>query len=181
MAKIKFDKRNYRKHSDRNKQLIEKSLKELGAGRSIVIDSEDEIIAGNGIYEQARKLGIKERIIETNGDELIIVKRKDLKTEDEKRKKLALADNATSDSSEFDNDLLKEDFDMPELEEWNILTNNMFDKVFNNNNKLEVINYPITIITNENEFLKWEKLKEQYKTKNDTELFFKIVKSLKYD
>ena len=44
---IKFDKRNYRKHNDKNKQLINKSLKECGAGRSIVIDNEGEIIAGN--------------------------------------------------------------------------------------------------------------------------------------
>lgn len=36
--KIKFDKRNYRKHNDKNKNLINKSLKECGAGRSIVID-----------------------------------------------------------------------------------------------------------------------------------------------
>lgn len=59
MSEIKFDKRNYRKHSDKNKNLINKSLKECGAGRSIVIDNNNEIIAGNGIYEQAQKLGIK--------------------------------------------------------------------------------------------------------------------------
>lgn len=117
---IKQDKRNYRKHSDKNKELINKSLKELGAGRSIVIDSENEIIAGNGVYEQAKKLGLKEKIIETDGTELIVVKRKDLKSSDEKRKKLALADNSTSDLSEFDMELLGEDFEMPELEEWGL-------------------------------------------------------------
>lgn len=40
---INFDKRNYRKHSDKNKELINKSLKECGAGRSIVIDNEDNM------------------------------------------------------------------------------------------------------------------------------------------
>ncbi len=40
---IKFDARNYRKHNDKNKKLIQKSLKECGAGRSIVIDNEGEI------------------------------------------------------------------------------------------------------------------------------------------
>lgn len=39
---IKFDERNYRKHSKKNKALIKKSLEELGAGRSVVIDNEDE-------------------------------------------------------------------------------------------------------------------------------------------
>ena len=98
MTNIKFDQRNYRKHNDKNKNLINKSLKECGAGRSIVIDNEGEIIAGNGIYEQAQKLGIKTKIIETDGSELVVVKRTDLATDDKKRKQLAVMDNSTSDS-----------------------------------------------------------------------------------
>lgn len=117
---IKYDKRNYRKHSDKNKQLINKSLKECGAGRSIVIDNEDNIIAGNGIYEQAQKLGIKTKIIETDGSELVVVKRTDLATDDEKRKQLAVMDNSASDSSEFDFELLNEDFDSSTLEDWGL-------------------------------------------------------------
>ncbi|MEE0060240.1 MAG: DNA methyltransferase [Acutalibacteraceae bacterium] len=120
MAEIKFDKRNYRKHNDRNKELIRKSLNECGAGRSIVIDNNNEIIAGNGIYEQAQELGIKTKIIETDGSELVVVKRTDLSTDDEKRKKLAVMDNSTSDSSEFDLELLKEDFEIPELQDFGI-------------------------------------------------------------
>lgn len=117
---IKYDKRNYRKHSDRNKNLIKKSLEECGAGRSIVIDNNDEIIAGNGLYEQAKKLGIKTKIIETDGSELVVVKRTDLATDDAKRKQLAVMDNSTSDSSEFDIELLQEDFELSELDDWGI-------------------------------------------------------------
>ena len=114
---IKFDKRNYRKHNDKNKRLINKSLKELGAGRSILVDSEDEIIGGNGVYEQAKKLGIKTKVIETDGSELVVVKRTDLKTGDEKRKKLAILDNSTSDTSTFDSELLVSDFNIGQLAE----------------------------------------------------------------
>ena len=110
MDEIKFDKRNYRLHNDENKRVIKKSLKELGAGRSIVIDNEGEIIAGNGVYEQAKKLGIKTKIVETDGSELVVVKRTDLATGDDKRKKLALADNAASDTSEWAEELLREDW-----------------------------------------------------------------------
>lgn len=117
---IKFDARNYRKHNDRNKVLINKSLKECGAGRSIVIDNENNIIAGNGVYSQAQLLGIPTKIIETNGSELIVVKRTDLKTDDAKRKQLAVMDNSTSDSSDFDLDLLQEDFDMEQLDDFGI-------------------------------------------------------------
>ena len=116
MTEIKFDKRNYRKHNDKNKSLIRKSLEECGAGRSIVIDNNGEIIAGNGIYEQAQKLGLKTKIIETDGSDLVVVKRTDLNTDDEKRKRLAVMDNSTSDSSEFDLELLQVDFDEDALE-----------------------------------------------------------------
>lgn len=117
---INFDSRNYRKHSDKNKNLIKKSLQECGAGRSIVIDNEDNIIAGNGIYEQAQKLGLKTKVIETDGSELVVVKRTDLATDDEKRKQLAVMDNSTSDSSEFDFELLNEDFNPQTLQDWGL-------------------------------------------------------------
>lgn len=108
---IKLDKRNYRKHNDENKRLIKKSLEECKAGRSILIDNDNEIIAGNGIYEQAKELGIPVKVIETDGNELIAVKRTDLNRDDETRDKLAILDNSTTDLSEFDYDLLKEDFE----------------------------------------------------------------------
>ena len=120
MSEIKFDKRNYRKHDKRNKDLINKSLAECGAGRSILIDNNDEIIAGNGIYEQAQILNIPVKVIETDGSELVVVKRTDLSTDDEKRKKLAVMDNSTSDSSEFDLELLNLDFDVPDLQDMGI-------------------------------------------------------------
>lgn len=117
---IKFDRRNYRKHSKKNKALIKKSLEELGAGRSIVIDKEGELIAGNGVYEQAKALGMQVRVVETDGSELVVVKRTDLATDDEKRRKLALADNSASDTSEFSNRLLAEDWTREALAEWGV-------------------------------------------------------------
>lgn len=120
MNEIKFDKRNYRKHDKKNKSLIKKSLEKFGAGRSIVIDAEGEIIGGNGVYEQAQKLGLKTKIVETDGSELVVVKRTDLKTDDEKRKALAVMDNSTSDTSEFDLELLTTDFTVDELEDFGI-------------------------------------------------------------
>jgi len=116
LSKIKFDPRNYRKHGEKNKSLINSSLKEYGAGRSILIDNEDVIVAGNGVYEEAANLGLKVRVIESDGTELIAIKRTDLATNDERRKLLAIADNKTSDTSEFDFQLLSEDFNMEILE-----------------------------------------------------------------
>ena len=119
-TEIKFDERNYRKHSDKNKKIIKKSLKELGAGRSILLDKENSLIAGNGVYEQAQALGIPVRVIETDGSELIAVKRTDLATADDKRRKLALADNAASDLSEFDVPALQADWSKDALAEFGV-------------------------------------------------------------
>ena len=115
MSNIKYDRRNYRKHNEKNKKLIKKSLEECGTGRSIIVDNNEEIIAGNGVYEQAKAMNIPVKVIETDGTELIAVKRTDLQTGDEKRTKLAILDNSTADSSEMDYALLQKDFELVDL------------------------------------------------------------------
>jgi len=115
--KIQKDPENLRKHPDKNKAMIRKSLEKLGAGRSILIDGEGYIVAGNGVYEQADALGIPVRVIESNGEELIVVKRTDLVGSDPRRKELAIADNATSDSSEWD---ALGDWEDVDMEAWDI-------------------------------------------------------------
>lgn len=116
---LKFDKRNYRRHNDRNKELIKKSIEEVGFGRSIVIDAENEIVCGNGVVSQADK-NTKIKVIETDGSELVVIKRTDLKTSDAKRKQLAVMDNSASDTSDFDMGLLQEDFSIDDLNDWGI-------------------------------------------------------------
>jgi DNA modification methylase len=116
--KIKLDQRNYRIHGEKNLRLIGKSLADCGAGRSILIDGDDCIIAGNGVFQKAQELNLPVRIIESDGTELIAVKRTDLATDDARRKALAFADNHTSDTSVFDTDLIIEDFSAEELGAW---------------------------------------------------------------
>jgi len=106
--KITLDPRNARTHPDRNRSAVEKSLRELGAGRSIVVDRDGVIVGGNAVYEQAVKLGIPVKEIETNGDELIVVRRVDLATDDPRRKALALADNQIGTLAEWDEVTLEE-------------------------------------------------------------------------
>ena len=113
---IKLDPKNARLHNEDNKAQINKSLSDLGAGRSIVIDNEDYVVAGNGVYEQAEALGLKTKIIETDGTELVVIKRTDLNYDDAKRRQLAIADNAAGETSEWNFDELTED----EIEEWGI-------------------------------------------------------------
>ena len=116
---LKQDKRNYRKHNQQNLDLIKKSVSEVGLGRSVVIDNENEIVCGNGLVSTLDK-NTPIKLIETDGSELVVVKRTDLKTDDEKRKQLAIMDNSTSDSSEFDLDSLQADFDVEQLQDWGL-------------------------------------------------------------
>ncbi|MCP4181430.1 MAG: site-specific DNA-methyltransferase [bacterium] len=115
-SRIKLDPKNARLHNDKNKSQIKKSLEDLGAGRSIVIDNEDYVIAGNGVFEQAENLGIKTKIIETDGSELVVIKRTDLNYKDTKRRNLAIADNTTGETSEWNFEELTSD----EIEAWGI-------------------------------------------------------------
>lgn len=106
-SQLKSDHKNARKRTDRSASLIAESLKQFGAARSIVIDEDNRILAGNGTIEGAKAAGIENvRVIETDGTEIIAVKRTGL-SEDEKIG-LALADNRTSDLSDWDKDMLQQ-------------------------------------------------------------------------
>ena len=114
---LKSDHKNARKRTDRSSSLIQKSLEKFGAARSIVIDEDNRILAGNGTIEGAKAAGIKNlKIIETDGNEIIAVKRTGLS--EEEKVGLALADNRTSDLSEWDAEMLKQLSEEQDLNPW---------------------------------------------------------------
>jgi DNA modification methylase len=114
---LKHDHKNARKRTNQSATLIEESLKRYGAARSIVIDEENRILAGNGTIEGAKAAGIKNlRVIETDGTEIIAVKRTGLS--EEEKVGLALADNRTSDLSDWDADMLKQLSEEQDITPW---------------------------------------------------------------
>lgn len=107
IEQLKPDPRNARKRTERSHSMIVKSLEQFGGMRSIVVDEDNMVRAGNGTLEAATQIGIeKVRVIEADGNELIAVKRKGLT--EEQWKQYAIADNRTSDLSEWDADVLTE-------------------------------------------------------------------------
>ena len=117
LSGLKPDPRNARRRTDRSASLIAESLQRFGAARSIVIDEDGRILAGNGTVEGAKAAGIsKVRIIETDGDELVAVRRSGLT--EEQKVGLALADNRTSDLSEWDADMLQQLSQEQDLAPW---------------------------------------------------------------
>lgn len=118
------DNKNFNKGTQFGEHLMDESLRKFGLGRSILIDKNNRIIAGNKTTEKAADIGFDNVIIvETDGDSLVAVKRMDIDLDSAKGRGLALADNATSKENLcFDADLImreaeKFDFDP---EDWGI-------------------------------------------------------------
>lgn len=118
ISDLKFDDKNFNKHTEFGMSLVEKSLRENGAGRSILLDKDNNIIAGNGVIEAAGNIGLENvKIVETTGDEIVAVKRTDVSLDSHKGRRMALADNATAKADiEWDFDNMLDEFEPEELE-----------------------------------------------------------------
>lgn len=115
------DDHNFNAGTEKGREMIEKSFRELGAGRSILLDRNGNIIAGNKSQQAAIAAGIKKvRVIETTGDELVAVKRTDVDIDSKEGREMALLDNLTTqvnltwDDVELENMANQYDIDMNE-------------------------------------------------------------------
>ena len=91
---LKRDKRNANKGTKRGRALLEKSLREYGTGRSVLLDRNGNVIAGNKTVDAASKLGITDVIVvPTDGTQIVAVQRTDLDIDSPVGRGLAYADN----------------------------------------------------------------------------------------
>ena len=73
---------------------LERSLREYGFGRAVLIDRHGQIISGNKTVEQAKRLDLPLRVVQTDGNYVIAVQREDLDlATDPRAQALAIADN----------------------------------------------------------------------------------------
>jgi DNA modification methylase len=92
IAQLILDGKNANKGTKRGRQLLGKSLEKYGAARSVVVDRNNRVIAGNKTVEAAGMKSIS--VIETDGSSLVAVQRSDLDlTRGKKARELAIADN----------------------------------------------------------------------------------------
>lgn len=96
IEELRQDNLNFNKGTYEGEVLIKKSLERFKAGRSVLIDKDNNIIAGNKTVQAAATMGMKVRVIETTGDELVAVKRTDIDIDSKEGRELALADNRTA-------------------------------------------------------------------------------------
>jgi hypothetical protein len=97
LADVKLDEKNANRGTKRGREFIENSLKKYGLGRSILLDKDGNVIAGNKTLEALRAAGGREIVVVgTQGDALVAVQREDLTIDSRKGRSLAIADNRAS-------------------------------------------------------------------------------------
>ena len=112
MADLRQPERNVRKHPEKQIQEFMRSVKMFGQTRPIVVDENNTILIGCGLYKAMQRL---------NFEEADVLKRIDLSESD--KKKLMIADNKIYslgvDDLDATNDFLKEilDYDVPGFDE----------------------------------------------------------------
>lgn len=120
---IQPDSNNANKGSERGTYMLRRSLEKLGAGRSILLDKNGKIIAGNKTAESAADVGLDEVIVvRTKGNQLVAVMREDLDLDDPtgQARELAYADNRTGQVSlDWDAGVVLADLDAGvDLSDW---------------------------------------------------------------
>ena len=107
------DPENRRRHTPRNLGMIVDALHQVGAARSIVIDEDGQVLAGNGVVDAAAEAGLhRVRVVDADGETLVAVRRRGL-TRAQKRQ-LAIYDNRSAELATWDTDQLRADFEAGE-------------------------------------------------------------------
>jgi DNA modification methylase len=90
--------------------MVSDALREVGAARSIVIDEDNVILAGNGVSEAAAEAGItRVQVVDVDGSTLVAVRRRGLTAE--QKRALAIYDNRTGELATWDFEQLQADVD----------------------------------------------------------------------
>ena len=88
------DHANANKGTERGRYALEASLRQYGAGRSILLDKNGRIIAGNKTVEVAADVGLDDvLVVQTDGKQIVAVQRTDLDIDSPEGRGLAYADN----------------------------------------------------------------------------------------
>ena len=116
---LHFDQKNFNKGTSSGKELMQKSIGKFGAGRSVLVDKSNNIIAGNKTVENFKELGYnKINIIDSDKDTLVVVRRNDIDLNTPEGREFALADNQTAKTNiDFDFEVLGSELEENVLEE----------------------------------------------------------------
>ena len=93
---LRPDPKNANRGTPRGHSIIERSVRERGAGRSGLAAADGTMIAGSQTLQKMAELGMKIKPVHTSGDEWVVVIRDDIAPGSEEATLLALEDNRSS-------------------------------------------------------------------------------------
>jgi len=121
LSELIQDPHNANKGTERGAEMVRQSITKLGAGRSILMDKNGVLIAGNKTQQAAIEAGLLDAIVvRTDGNQLVVVQRTDLDLSiDAKAKELAVVDNRSSEIGlEWDTEVLADLSHDVDLSDW---------------------------------------------------------------
>lgn len=101
---MRLDPNNARLHNEQNIALIDSSLQEIGPFRSIAVDRDGIVRAGNATFQRAVEQGKRIMVVEGDENTLVAVRRADLYGK--RAERAGLLDNRSSDLSEWDQEVM---------------------------------------------------------------------------
>lgn len=109
---LKAHENNANKGTEFGEKLIKRSLKEYGIGKSVVVDKDNNIIAGNHVTKKLNEEEAREvHVVESEGDTPIAVMRSDMDATSQKGKEAALIDNRSGELNlAWDKTMLQEHY-----------------------------------------------------------------------
>ena len=91
------DDKNFNKGTEEGAELIGRSFKEHGAGRSVFIDKNNRLVGGNKAQIGFKGAGYRKVVIvDSDPDTLVAVRRKDVDLDTKQGREMALLDNLTT-------------------------------------------------------------------------------------
>jgi hypothetical protein len=165
-------------------RLLKHSVEEIGVIEGITVSEDGKIISGNAREETFNEVlgDVEPIVVETDGTKPVVIKRTDIKSDTDKFYKAAILANTTA----------KQNIDLDytgirktavkeykiDVEKLGVVFPSQFENNFNNQGSAfdsKVVQFPITIISTQEEFEKWEKIKQELKTDSDFVAFRKIL------
>lgn len=201
LSDLKPDTRNANKGTQRGGGLLESSLQNYGAGRSVLVDRNGNLIAGNKTTEAAVSVGLDDDVIlvPSDGKKLVVVQRTDLDINDKAARELAINDNRISE--------INLDWDVEQLagladdgvEFGDLWSGDELAKLLDNKETFDFLKsngnteaessepaesgageafYPLSIVLTRADKNRWDKYKEAVGMKSDQTAFTKLLEEV---
>jgi len=181
---------NANQGTERGDFMLTQSLQKFGAGRSILLDKNGRIIAGNKTQAKFGELGLEDVIVvQTDGKQLVAVQRTDIDLDSPAGRELALADNRVGEVNLlWDTDALAaigEEIDLTpwftsdEIEGWDVDADTSTSRFTPDDEDVFAISEggtPLAIVLSSGEIKEWNIIKESIGAGSDKAAFLKLMR-----